>query len=42
MNILNQLKNLAAKVKERRKIDNTAIERSKEYVRRVKQAAKIR
>ncbi|KKN25069.1 hypothetical protein LCGC14_0888520 [marine sediment metagenome] len=42
MNVLDELKKLTNKVKERRKIDTKAVEQSQEYIRRIKQAAKTR
>lgn len=42
MNVKQRLKDLAKAVKKEREIDTKAVERAKEYVRRVKQAAKTR
>ncbi|GAH57730.1 unnamed protein product [marine sediment metagenome] len=42
INIREKLRNLTKAVKKEREIDTRAVERSREYIRRVKQATKTR
>lgn len=40
MNVKERLRNLAKAVKREREIDTKAVERAKEYIRRIKETAK--